>query len=286
MLPFVFLVFAAHMFIGSSKLSNGVNLQPSYYNGGEVTFGWSLMEKHREIKMVRIEVEPDKVSVATEWIKEAASKNYDIIVTYHKCSVLGSDNTEELKEAADWWVTNYAMLRQSGDFTMNLMNEWGSHDQTEQSYADAYNSAIHIIRSGTNYKGDIIIDIPGWGQETLTAANASPNITDKSVILSAHVYPGGYNQGEGRYLVSSDMDQLVSTGRRCIIGEFGFLGDGPVDVEAVVSHAKSIGFQSVISWAWNGDGGDMNMVYPAWKNSPQAMEYTEGEYFHDGIYLL
>ena len=43
---------------------HGVNLQPSYYNNGNVNFGWSLMKSYTKIKTVRIEVEPDKVTQA------------------------------------------------------------------------------------------------------------------------------------------------------------------------------------------------------------------------------
>ncbi|NLP58412.1 hypothetical protein [Lutibacter sp. B1] len=43
-------------------LGNGVNLQPSYYNSGNVTIGWDLMKTYPGIETVRIEIEPDKVS--------------------------------------------------------------------------------------------------------------------------------------------------------------------------------------------------------------------------------
>ena len=39
-------------------LGDGVDLQPSYYNGGNVTFGFSLMQQYANIKSVRIEIEP------------------------------------------------------------------------------------------------------------------------------------------------------------------------------------------------------------------------------------
>src|SRR5581483_1106978 len=71
---------------------NGVNLQPSYYNSGNVNFGWSLMKANPKIKTVRIEIEPT-VSITTvkSWISQAKSNGYNIICTYHKASVLGSD---------------------------------------------------------------------------------------------------------------------------------------------------------------------------------------------------
>ena len=54
--------------IFDTTLSNGVNLQPSYYNGGAVNFGWGLMKQFTNIKTVRIEIEPDKINEAAEWI--------------------------------------------------------------------------------------------------------------------------------------------------------------------------------------------------------------------------
>ena len=77
-----------------STAGNGVNLQPSYYNGGNVSFGWTLMKQHSRIKMVRIEIEPELVhiSLAASWIREAVKNGYAVIATYHKHTLLGSNN--------------------------------------------------------------------------------------------------------------------------------------------------------------------------------------------------
>jgi mannan endo-1,4-beta-mannosidase len=267
-----------------TAFSNGVNLQPSYYHSGNVTFGWELMKSHSQIKTVRIEIEPDKVSQGKEWISQATKQGYTVIVTYHKSAVLGSDNSQELQAAADWWVKNYAFLSGAGTFTVNLMNEWGSHNQSPNSYSSAYNSAISTLRKV--YSGNVIIDLPGWGQETTTASKASSLLQDKKIIFSAHIYPGAWNQAKNRWVQSSDMDELKATGRTCIIGEYGTRGDGSCDVVQVINRAKSIGFSAVLAWAWNGDGGDMNMVTPSWSKNPTATTYTETSYFWEVISLL
>jgi mannan endo-1,4-beta-mannosidase len=62
------------------SFGNGINLQPSYFNNGNVTFGWSLMKKYSQIKTVRIEIEPDKVSQAVNWIKEAKTNGYQVLI--------------------------------------------------------------------------------------------------------------------------------------------------------------------------------------------------------------
>lgn len=260
---------------------NGVNLQPSYYNGGNPNLGWSLMNANSKIKTVRIEIEPDKVSQAKSWISQAKSNGKTIIATYHKASVLGSDSATELNNAGNWWKNNYSTLSASGSFTVNLMNEWGSHNISASSYASACNSAISAVRS--KYSGRIILDAPGWGQETATMACAlkgcgGTKINDSNVAASIHIYPGAWNQAKGRSVNTTDLDDLASGGRPCIVGEFGNSGGSGADWSGIVAGAKSRGW-SVIGWAWNGDGGSMNMCSPAWKSNAGATSFSKSSYF-------
>ncbi len=268
--------------LSTNGLGNGVNLQPSYYNGGNPNFGWSLMKQQTKIKTVRIEIEPGFVTQAKSWISQARSNGYAVIATYHKASVLGSDNTADLNAAASWWVTNYATLTSAGSFTINLMNEWGDHNLTANAYASAYNTAIATVRRV--YSGAIIIDIPGWGQETAIAAaaakglNGGTKISDGNYILSAHIYPGAWNQAKGRFVTAADLDDLASSGRPCMLGEFGNSGGSGADWSGIVSHATSKGW-TVLAWSWNGDGGSMNMVTPSWASNGSATSFSLSSYF-------
>src|SRR5262245_16042723 len=56
-----------------SSAGNGVNLQPSYYFGGNVDLGWEVMKKYPNIKSVRIEIEAGQEANAQRWIKEAVT---------------------------------------------------------------------------------------------------------------------------------------------------------------------------------------------------------------------
>ena len=270
----------------TANLGNGVNLQPSYYNGGNPNFGFSLMKQQSRIKTVRIEIEPGYVSQAKDWIAQAKANGYAVIATYHKASELGSDDTSELTAAGTWWKTNYGTL--GGGFTINLMNEWGSHNITSNAYAAAYNSAISSVRAV--YSGPIILDIPGYGQETATAAAAvkglgGTKLNDTNIILSAHVYPNGYNQGKGHTLQNADLDDLSSAGRPCIIGEFGNSPSGSADWSGIVTYAKSKGW-TVLAWCWNGDGGSMNIVTPSWAANGSATSFALSSYFNTVYTLL
>lgn len=77
-------------------LPDGVNLQPSYYSGGNVDLGFTLMKQNPKIKSLRIEIEPTQVANAVRWISEAIANGYNIICTYHKASVLGSATSRML----------------------------------------------------------------------------------------------------------------------------------------------------------------------------------------------
>jgi len=251
-------------------LGNGVNLQPSYYSGGNVDLGWALMRQKPKIQSVRIEIEAGQEGNAQRWIKEAASNAYTIVATFHSSAILTRDQVRmddpnELLKAAAWWTTNYPTLKASGLFAINLMNEWGSHGITPHDFAATYNKAIATVRSV--YDGPIIVDIPGFGQEAHTAARAitdttGETITDRKIILSTHIYPDGTNFAKQREMTTADIDELASTGLDCMLGEFGDNGSGgQAKWDDLVKYAKSKGWP-VFGWAWNGDGGGMNMIQP------------------------
>lgn len=270
--------------INGVTLGHGVNLQPSYYNNGHVNFGWDFMKQHTAIQSVRIEIEPGKELQAASWINQARSHDLQVVATYHKSTVLGTDNAGELLAAAQWWKENYQKL--GGGFIINLMNEWGSHQITAADYAGAYNQALAVLREA--YKGPVIIDLPGWGQDAHTAfvavTSGQPAIKDTGIVLSAHIYPGSWNSYTGQSLSTDDLDELQSAGLPCIVGEFGTAGGGTGDWSGCVAHAISKGW-TAIGWCWNGDGHGFNMAAPSWNHEPQATVFSKSAYF-DTIYNL
>lgn len=264
--------------INGIDIGNGVNIQPSYYNDGNVHFGWDFMHQYAAIKTVRIEIEPNKANMAKLWIQQAQSYGYHVIATYHKSSVLGSGDINELLQAALWWRANYQLL--GGNFIINLMNEWGPHNLRAEDYAAAYNQAISIIRSV--YVNDIIIDLPGWGQDAGVAVAAldttNPLIEDKKLVLSAHIYQNSWNGSS--VFSEADIDTMLQTGLPCMVGEFGPIGNGHCDWSACVNYAAAKGM-SLLGWCWNGDGEGYNMVDPYWKLNPLPNNFSpHGNYFN------
>jgi hypothetical protein len=265
----------------TNGFGNGANLQPSYYNNGNPNFAWSLMKQQSKIQTLRIEIDPSRVSVATakSWITQARSNGYtNLICTFHEYG--GSSNANDLVTAANWWKANYNTL--GGNFTINLCNEWGAGTMTSNAFASAYNQAIPIVRQV--YSGPIIIDVAGYGHETQVTAQAvngtnGVKINDGNIILSNHIYPNGYSNSRNRAAQKSDLDEMASTGKPCMIGEFGNVPSGSCDWSGMVDYAKSKGW-TVLAWCWNGDGLGMNMVSPAWSSNPSATSFTLSSYFN------
>jgi len=264
----------------SSRLvfGNGVNMQPSYSEKGNVDLGWDLVKSIPSIKTVRLEIEDFAVDAAVRWISEANARGYTVIATYHNSDAINNnkppeDDPKHMQMAIQFWNSNYKKLSGAGPFIINIMNEWGHAKIKANSYADQYNDAIREIRA--YYNGPLIIDLPGSGQLAKVAADAvngaggiSP-IQDRNVILSMHVYPITWN-GTGA-LKLEDVDLLTKTGRPCMIGEFGESNQTPTtDWRAIVTYAKANNWP-VLAWCWDGDGSIMNIM------SPEFLKFVPGQ---------
>ena len=110
-------------------------------------------------------------------------------------------------------------------------------------------------------------------------------INDGNITPAVHLYPGDWNQGKNHWLNTADLDDLNSAGRGGIVGEFGNGGSGSSDWSGCVDKAKALGW-SVIGWAWNGDGGSMNMVTPSWAQNGGATSFSKSGYFNTIYNLL
>jgi len=274
-LVWLFLLSGSFAYSQSVEIRNGVNIQASYYNRGNVNIGWDLMQSFPEIEAVRIEIEPYRAQQARRWIQEAHQNGYQVIATYHDSKKLGTDTKDELIKAAEWWRTNYVLLSSTGPIIINLMNEWGSHDISARDYADAYNEAIEMVR--TVYSGPLIIDVPGFGQATKIAADAFPLIDDNNITYSIHIYTSAFNVEQERWMSHEDLSDLEATGARCMVGEFCDTATGGADWCTIIDHCYEKGWP-LFGWAWNGDGRNMNMIEPHWRDQPLAQTFSPTEF--------
>jgi hypothetical protein len=279
---------AASATASSDPFGHGVNLQPGYYCEGEVAVDWSLLAAQSAVETVRIEVEPPgmgateaDLSTVKGWIDAASDRGYTVVATYHHHPQIGSADPGTLQNAADWWVAHYDYLTRDSPVVINLMNEWGDHTVSADLYARAYDIALDTVRSGTDYDGPIVCDLPGYGQGVDRAVRAVGDLDDENLVLSTHLYPQAYDAGRERVLRPGDLDRLAETDYPCVVGEFGDRGEGRADWSALVDRARELGWP-LLAWAWNGDGGALNMVDPDWSEHCEGARRTN-DYF-DTVY--
>lgn len=286
-----------------SVFGNGVNIQASYYNGGNNKLGFDLLNAQdikNKIKTVRIEIDPRYASITTakKWIQDAQNSGFQVIATYHRGDKLGSNDPTDLYNAAYWWKTNYVAL--GGDFYINLMNEWGNHYLGATTYKNAYSNAMNVIRSIPTYKSKpIIIDLAGWGQDATKAASIANQLeqSESNFIFSLHIYNDSYNSGTSP-LNTNHLQTLYNAHPNCIVGEFGFrslLKDNPIEQGVInnINKAKLLGWPQ-LAWCWTNDGHGMNMIksnqtgtlnYPLVHiSNTNANPYVKIAYFNN-IYL-
>lgn len=306
----------ASALIGSAVISTsalaigGVNLQPSYYNGGNVNVGWALMAANPKIKAVRIEIDRGafnfNLSAHTRIIDEALSRSniQKVIITYHDSTCLGCSDGTKLNAAANFFKNNQTALRLSNaKIRINLFNEWGGHNLAGVTWGNNINNAIGIIRNA-GINRTIIVDAPGLGQGAVRAAAGLKQVTHSAVVPSMHIYQSCYDEGSksdadliAAGLTPADkgtglgeclpkyMNALVAAGRGMVMGEFGTRHPKPEDnasintYKGLITHGRGLG--DIYAWAWNGDGERSNMVQPTWKNNPTAAEsaFIKAGYF-------
>ena len=270
-----------HLTINSNNsiLTNGINIMPFYANNGNVNIPFNLIHKYfSNIKTIRLEINPNYMNVTKikNLIYNLFNNNFNVIVTYH--DYLGSDNLNDLLNVANWWKNNYNYISSNFPLIINICNEYGSHNLDYIHYSEFYNKAINIIR--TIYTDWLIIDIPGYGQNTNVALQASNFINDKKIVFSTHIYPMSWNNNQSRFMNTDDIDNLLNTNRPIIIGEFG-TGEGNTDVNKILLYAKSKRI-SLLLWG-AGDGTsepyNMELFKPSWYINPLHDNYNYTTYF-------
>ena len=167
---------------------NGVNLQPSYYNGGAVDFAWEEMQQVKKIRTLRIEIEPYAMVQARSWIQQACSRGYEVIATFHNHLKLASDHANDLMAAANWWVDNYASLLSGpamhqvkpGDTLQDILDTYYSTDPNVNHYQQQILNYLNSTGSSQLRPGQWLV-IPAsprkftinvcneWGSHKMTA---------------------------------------------------------------------------------------------------------------------
>lgn len=179
-----------------------------------------------------------------------------LVAIFNTHDATGSDNVEDLVEAANFWVDMKDILNAHTATTIvNIANEWYGSSGKSACWADGYCTAIDIIRKG-GLLNTLIVDAAGWGQWPRSIFEKAQMVADAdplhNTMFSMHMYDVA---GKNAATVCSNIDRALETGYPVIIGEFASSHGGRyVDWQTILDYSaeKEMGY---LVWSWTGNSG-------------------------------
>ena len=183
-------------------------------------------------------------------------KDNHLIAIVEAHDATGSDNIQDLENAANYWMEmKDALIGNEDHVILNIANEWaGSWDSS--TWASGYQQVIPKLRN-TGIKNTIMVDCAGWGQYPKSIADAGQSVlqsdSQKNIMFSIHMYEyaGAYGA------VQNNIDSSLAVGAPLCIGEFGIKHtNGPIDYKTIMSYsqAKGVGY---LGWSWKGNSSEL-----------------------------
>jgi mannan endo-1,4-beta-mannosidase len=147
---------------------------------------------------------------------------------------------------------------------INIANEWGAFQTPDDTWVEAYQQAIAVLRdAGINHT--LVIDGNNWGQKGESIVTRGAALLDAdpqhNILFSTHMY----QDYENPQRMLDIMRGAQAAELPLIIGEFGFQhGDRngqpiPVPYTVMVDEAARIGM-GFLPWSWTGNSQDVGYL--------------------------
>jgi mannan endo-1,4-beta-mannosidase len=173
----------------------------------------------------------------------------------------GSNSMQKLKEMAEYWASEEikTILNKYQKYVLiNIANEWSASSIFDDSWRNAYKSAVAIMRNA-GIKTTIIIDSASYGQRASSVQNYGQYLlnTDPlhNLLFSIHMY----REWNDRNQIVTELKAIKDLNLPLIIGEFGYNfnnGDNnlgcTVDAQTIMDECQKHGF-GYIPWSWSGN---------------------------------
>lgn len=187
---------------------------------------------------------------------------------------------ENLERCIDFWCrpSIVEVLRKHEDcLVVNIANEAGKRDVTDQEYRTRYADALKRMRRAGLHM-PLIIDAAHWGRGENYILDNGPYLVeqdpDRNVLFSWH--PWDTKQPHQRYVDA--IDEAIEKDLCMIVGEFsqkGVFHKNPIDYEFIIKtcHEKQIGWLAWVWWCggkgqYDGHSVTTDKQFGHWANDP------------------
>jgi mannan endo-1,4-beta-mannosidase len=187
---------------------------------------------------------------------------------------------ENLQQCVDFWCRPeivQVLRKHEGCLIVNIANEAGNRDVSQQAFRDGYARAIKQLRAA-GLRMPLMVDAAHWGRgEEYILENGVYLLQQdplRNILFSWH--PWDPQQPASRYRAA--IDGSLEKNLCLVIGEFSHVGvffKEPIDYEFILEycHQRNIGW---LPWVWwccdkrkhDGHSVTTNRKYGHWANAP------------------
>jgi len=164
-----------------------------------------------------------------------------------------------LQEVVDWWcqpdIIN-VIKKHERYILVNIANEAGDWNVTEEQFRSSYSSAISQLRSA-GIKTPLMIDASGWGQDINILQSTWKQLLEvdplRNLIFSVHMW---WTDSTDTARVINEISESVEIGIPLLVGEFAHKGPGckcciPYQIILEECKKNEIGY---LAWSWGAVG--------------------------------
>lgn len=180
--------------------------------------------------------------------------------------ITGSQAVDDPQRMAQYYVDEMLdILREFEPYLLvNIANEWGAFQTTDDTWVQAYRQAIAVLRdAGVNHT--LVIDANDYGQRGSTIVTRGAELLDfdpqHNILFSTHMY----QSYENPQTILDVMRNAQMRSLPLIVGEFGFQHGNrngqpiPVPYEVMVDEAARLGL-GYLAWSWTGNSDDVGYL--------------------------
>lgn len=177
---------------------------------------------------------------------------------------------DKLEEMVDYWLQDDMLeiiIRYEKNMIVNIANEAGDNEVTDEQYLEGYKTAITRLRDA-GVKTPLMIDAAGWGRDEKQLLRIAPHLLefdpDHNLIFSWHPW----DPGDQEKRITNAIEKSIELDILFVIGEFSHITvncAGNIPYKHIMAEAERLDI-GWLAWSWgpgNSDCESMDMTTEA-----------------------
>jgi mannan endo-1,4-beta-mannosidase len=250
--------------LGADFVMRGINHPVAWFQG--TALAWMDEIATTGSNSVRIVWETNRGSpaIVRASIERAVELGMVPMIELH--DITGSQNVDDPARMAQYYVDEMRdiLLEFEPYLLVNIANEWGAFQTTDDAWVQAYRQAITVLRDG-GINHTLVIDANDYGQRGSTIVAQGAGMLDydpqHNILFSTHMY----QSYENRQTILDVVRGAQNAQLPLIVGEFGFQHGNrngqpiPVPYEVMLDEAARVGM-GYLAWSWTGNNQDVGYL--------------------------